>query len=143
VAQGVEPGPGRRANPGDRGTPHISRESGAAYRFALVVGEEQAPLPCSWVLRQVRRSLTLGSGKEMAGHSQFTVASGVPVFFCYARSPWQRGTNENTNGLLRHYLRFADCTHHELDVMAAELNGQPRKTLDWQTPAQALDAALP
>ena len=75
------------------------------------------------------------------------VASGVPVFFCDPRSPWQRGTNENTNGLLRQYLprksRFADRTQEELDAIAAELNGRPRKTLDYRTPVQALDAVLP
>jgi IS30 family transposase len=96
---------------------------------------------------QLRRSLTWDQGKEMAAHSQFSVASGVPVFFCDPRSPWQRGTNENTNGLLRQYLprkaRFSDRTQHELDDIAAELNERPRKTLHWQTPAQALDAALP
>jgi IS30 family transposase len=96
---------------------------------------------------QLRRSLTWDQGKEMASHSQFTVASGVPVFFCDPRSPWQRGTNENTNGLLRQYLprksRFAERTQDELDAIAAELNGRPRKTLDWQTPAQALETVLP
>jgi IS30 family transposase len=96
---------------------------------------------------QLRRSLTWDQGKEMAAHAQFTVASGVPVFFCDPRSPWQRGSNENTNGLLRQYLprktRFADRTQPELDAIAAELNGRPRETLHWQTPAQALDAASP
>jgi IS30 family transposase len=95
----------------------------------------------------LRRSLTWDQGKEMAAHSRFTVATDVPVFFCDPRSPWQRGSNENTNGLLRQYLprksRFADRTQHELDAIAAELNGRPRKTLDFKTPAQALDAALP
>jgi IS30 family transposase len=95
----------------------------------------------------LRRSLTWDQGKEMAAHSRFTIATDVPVFFCDPRSPWQRGSNENTNGLLRQYLprksRFADRTQHELDAIAAELNGRPRKTLDFKTPAQALDAALP
>jgi IS30 family transposase len=96
---------------------------------------------------QLRRSLTWDQGKEMAAHSQFTVASGVPVFFCDPRSPWQRGTNENTNGLLRQYLprksRFAERTQPELDAIAEELNGRPRKTLDFLTPAQALETVLP
>jgi IS30 family transposase len=96
---------------------------------------------------ELRRSLTWDQGKEMATHSRFTVASGVPVFFCDPRSPWQRGTNENTNGLLRQYLprksRFADRTQEALDAIAAELNGRPRKTLDYRTPAQALETVLP
>jgi IS30 family transposase len=96
---------------------------------------------------QLRRSLTWDQGKEMAAHSQFTVASGVPVFFCDPRSPWQRGTNENTNGLLRQYLprksRVAERSQEELDAIAAELNGRPRKTLDYRTPAQALETVLP
>ena len=95
----------------------------------------------------LRRSLTWDQGKEMAAHSRFTVATGVPVFFCDPRSPWQRGSNENTNGLLRPYLprksRFADRTQDELDAIAAELNGRPRKTLAFKTPAQALATALP
>jgi IS30 family transposase len=95
----------------------------------------------------LRRSLTWDQGKEMAAHSHFTVATGVPVFFCDPRSPWQRGSNENTNGLLRQYLprksRFAERTQLELDAIAAELNGRPRKTLDFKTPAQALANALP
>jgi IS30 family transposase len=96
--------------------------------------------------QQLRRSLTWDQGREMARHTDFTVASGVPVYFCDPRSPWQRGTNENTNGLLRKYLprrsRLGDNSQANLDQIAAELNGRPRQTLAWKTPSQALDEAM-
>ena len=89
---------------------------------------------------QLRRSLTWDHGKEMAEHVRFTVDSGVRVYVCDPRSPWQRGTNEHTNGLLRQYLpRAADLaarTQAELDAVAAELNGRPRETLGWRSPAE-------
>ena len=95
---------------------------------------------------QLRRSLTWDQGKEMAAHARFTVDTGVPVYFCDPRSPWQRGSNENTNGLLRQYFpkrtEIAHYTQAELDNVAAELNGRPRQTLGWKTPSQALDEAL-
>jgi IS30 family transposase len=95
---------------------------------------------------QLRRSLTWDQGKEMAEHTRFTVDTGVQVYFCDPRSPWQRGSNENTNGLLRQYLsRGADLRQLDqaaLDAIAAELNGRPRQTLGFQTPSQALAEAL-
>jgi IS30 family transposase len=96
---------------------------------------------------QVRRSLTWDQGKEMAEHTRFTVDTGVQVYFCDPRSPWQRASNENTNGLLRQHLpRGADLGQLDqaaLDVIAAELNGRPRQTLGFKTPSQALAEALP
>jgi IS30 family transposase len=95
---------------------------------------------------QLRRSVTWDQGREMAQHQAFSVAGGVSVYFCDPRSPWQRGTNENTNGLLRQYLpRTSALGHHsqaELDDIAAELNERPRHTLGWKTPSQALDHAM-
>jgi IS30 family transposase len=94
---------------------------------------------------QLRRSLTWDQGSEMAHHAKFTVATGVPVYFCDPRSPWQRGTNENTNGLLRQYFPKRRLLPHDqagLDAIAAELNGRPRQTLGWKTPSQVLDQAL-
>jgi IS30 family transposase len=95
---------------------------------------------------QLRRSLTWDQGKEMASHARFTDETGVPVYFCDPRSPWQRGSNENTNGLLRQYFpkrtEISHYTQAELDAVAAQLNGRPRQTLGWKTPSQALDEVL-
>ena len=95
---------------------------------------------------QLRRSLTWDQGKEMAEHARFSVATGVPVYFCDPHSPWQRGSNENTNGLLRQYFPrstdFRAVTQSDLDAVAAELNDRPRQTLGWKSPCQALDQAL-
>jgi IS30 family transposase len=109
---------------------------------AAALADKMTDLPVD-----LRRSLTWDQGKEMAAHIDFSVASGIPVFFCDPRSPWQRGTNENTNGLLRQYFPkrnydFRLATQADLDAVADELNGRPRQTLGWRSPSQALDHAL-
>ena len=95
---------------------------------------------------QLWRSLTWDQGKEMAQHRQFSVDSGVDVYFCDPRSPWQRGSNENTNGLLRQYFpkgqSLAGVTQEQLDEVARKLNCRPRETLGWSTPAEKLAALI-
>jgi IS30 family transposase len=125
-------------------------------RFVLL-----APLPgrhradqVRWTLKEMiatlpvelRKSITWDRGTEMAEHARFRVESGIPVYFCDPHAPWQRGTNENTNGLLRQYWpKGADLRHltmAECDDVALRLNTRPRKTLDWQTPGQVLNRRL-
>lgn len=108
-------------------------------RDALIAAVD--PLPA-----HLRRSITWDQGIEMRRHDEFTAASAVPVYFCESHSPWQRGSNENSNGLLREYCpKGTDLRVHTagwLASVAAEINGRPRKTLGWETPTQQLDRLL-
>ena len=112
---------------------------------ALRVRDAMIP-PMTGLPAALRRSLTWDQGVEMAQHDQLATLFGEGVFFAYPASPWQRGTNENTNGLLRQYFpKGTDLSVHSAEhllAVAAELNARPRKTLDWDTPAQALTRLL-
>jgi len=117
----------------------VDRKDSAAVTKALTAKIRQLPA-------ELRRSLTWDRGSEMAAHKQFTVATDVKVYFCDPHSPWQRGSNENTNGLLRQYFPkgkdLSNVTQAELNRVARLLNERPRETLNWLTPLEALRAAV-
>jgi IS30 family transposase len=116
-----------------------SRHDAASVAAAMT--EAMATLPV-----QLRRSLTWDQGKEMAAHRQISLATELDIYFCDPHSPWQRGSNENTNGLLRQYFpkgtNLPVHSKQHLEEVAAELNARPRKTLGWRTPAQVLEETL-
>lgn len=112
-----------------------------AERVALRLQTEVTRLPAF-----LRKTLTWDQGSEMAAHAKFSLATNIPVFFCDPHSPWQRGSNENTNGLLRQYFPkgtdLSGYSQAELDAVAAELNDRPRQTLGWRKPAEKLAELL-
>jgi transposase, IS30 family len=134
-----DPGHGPNPGPSHHGPGHGPGHGPAAVRDALVTKINTLP-------DQLRRSLTWDQGNEMHFHSQFTHATTMPVYFCDPHSPWQRGSNENTNGLLRQYFpKGTDLSIHSanhLDLVAAQLNDRPRMTLNWDTPAERLTTLL-
>jgi IS30 family transposase len=127
------------AGPRAKNGPPLAGHGAEAVRDAI--GSTIATLP-----EQLRRSLTWDQGAELAQHAQLRIDTGLQVYFCDPHSPWQRGTNENTNGLLRQYFpKGTDLSRHSTDdlaAVAATLNGRPRKTLGWRTPAETLDDFL-
>jgi IS30 family transposase len=119
--------------------PALAGHGAEALRDAIAASITTLP-------EQLRRSLAWDQGAEMAQHAQLRVETGLPIYFCDPHSPWQRGSNENTNGLLRQYFpKGTDLAKHsanDLDAVAAALNSRPRKTLGWKTPAEALNDYL-
>jgi IS30 family transposase len=130
---------GHGRQPREKNGPALTGHGGEAVRDAIAASITTLP-------EQLRRSLVWDQGAEMAQHAQLRIDTGLQIYFCDPQSPWQRGTNENTNGLLRQYFpRGTDLSRHSADdlaAVAAALNSRPRKTLGWKTPAEKLNEYL-
>jgi IS30 family transposase len=117
----------------------VADQTATTVRDAITAQITQLP-------EHLRRSLTWDRGKEMSQHAQFSVESNIDVYFCDPHSPWQRGSNENTNGLLRQYFpkgtNLSIHSQHDLDAAAHSLNNRPRATLDWLKPSEKLTELL-
>jgi IS30 family transposase len=134
----LPPMPGH-SDPRTKHGPALAGDGAEAVRDAIAAAITTLP-------EQLRRSLTWDQGSEMSQHAQLRIDTGLAVYFCDPHSPWQRGSNENTNGLLRQYFpKGTDLSRHtpeDLAAVAATLNSRPRKTLGWKTPAEALNDHL-
>jgi IS30 family transposase len=130
---------GHGNEPRAKNGPALAGHGAEAVRDAIAASITTLP-------EQLRRSLTWDQGAEMAQHAQLRLDSGLAIYFCDPHSPWQRGSSENTNGLLRQYFpKGTDLARHsreDLEAVALALNSRPRKTLDWMTPAEAFDELL-
>ena len=135
----LPPLPAHRQQPRDKHGPALAGHGAEAVRDAITRTMVSFP-------EQLRRSLTWDQGAEMSQHAKLRIDTGLRVYFCDPQSPWQRGTNENTNGLLRQYFpKGTDLSAHSAEDLAAvalAINTRPRKTLNWRTPAEALNAVL-
>ena len=135
----LPPMPGHGDGPREKNGPALAGHGAEAVRDAIA--REIRDLP-----ERLRRSLTWDQGAEMAQHARLRIDTGLAIYFCDPHSPWQRGMNENTNGLLRQYFpkgtQLGAYSPDDLAAVAAALNGRPRKTLGWKTPAEALDELL-
>ena len=135
----LPPMEGHGTGPRAKNGPALAGHGAEAVRDAIAAAITTLP-------GQLRRSLTWDQGAEMASHPQLRIDTGLAVYFCDPHSPWQRATNENTNGLLRQYFpKGTDLSRHspdDLAAVAAALNGRPRKTLSWKTPAEAMAELL-
>jgi IS30 family transposase len=135
----LPPMPGHADGVREKNGPALAGHGAEAVRDAIARTITTLPM-------QVRRSLTWDQGAELSQHARLRIDTGVQVYFCDPHSPWQRGTNENTNGLLRQYFpKGTDLSVHteeDLEAVAAALNTRPRKSLGWRTPVEALDKVL-